>query len=1831
MTSPKTYSYLSNSQPDPEIWSGGAAGGTLLITSGSTQPQNLLIRYVGTGPVLQVYSGTASDYQGYFYYLYIGDIPTYSIFNFGVEHSVYVPPINVTQQSISVVGVSSYKLISSEVSLEESIVYSGTITEKVTYDYNIDSTEEFLSSSNGLISAVIDEYDDYGIILDPTQEHIDCGSTEISSTTVAALGEIQLSNSAIYERISLPNLYVSNISVSSFGTESITYDFDSVVSDIAVIGSATYSAIYNTPEETVNISSTISSIEKRGHSYNDNSILEYSLEDYSTIDGAVTSSVDYGFISITPNQGNEDFGSEFNIDQVTLPFGNITLSGSAIVVSPPGIKTYNTGATYSVSYNPPENIVSLLNFGQKFESRTYDYNDQSVIVVTLDDIGSINDAVTSVIDYGLITEVYVGEDDAGEVSALQTTLPFGGLSINGSANTEWINKNFYGEGEYRVTYSPDNTFGTLFGFGEKLESRTYDYNDQSGVVVTIDDIGSINDAVTSVIDYGLITEAYIGEDDAGSIQSSTTTPFGSISINGSANTEWINKNFYGEGKYKVTYSPDNTFGTLFGFGDKLESRTYDYNDQSGVVVTIDDIGSINDAVTSVIDYGLITEVYVGEDDSGSIQSSTTTPFGNINISGSSQNIVEVQIPENTIISNLSGTLIESILYTPPINISPNNTFTSTEITVDSTIQTFDQNNPPFIKLSGSSDNSPVSYREIGSGTLFEFGEKLESRTYDYNDQSGVVVTIDDIGSINDAVTSVIDYGLITEVYVGEDDSGSIQSSTTTPFGSISINGSANTEWINKNFYGEGKYKVTYSPDNTFGALFGFGEKLESRTYDYNLDSILLLVSEDIGSINDAVTSVIDYGLIAEAYVGEDDNGGISVLQTIPPFGNINIFGSSGNVLVSNEQNTVLFIISGELIPPNIDYTPSITGQGILSINGSSLNSFISNSDIVTAGISTIIVGETVVESRTHSYNESSILTDITPNYGLISSESEVSVDYGSISVSGGEILDYGSIGTGISIIYPYGSIVISGELIPPNIEYIPSYTSGGTLTISGSASYSEIDAFGVGRRRGGTIAFSGFILESDTESYVGLGTLTVSGSALEAYSAQTPEDTQLFIISGSLVEKETDSYVGLGTLTVFGELVHPDIDYTPHYGIDKNIGIGTTGIQLSGSLVEKETDSYVGLGTLTFAASVVESDTESYVGLGTLTLSGSALEVYSAQTPEDLVLYTFSGSLIEKETDSYVGLGTLTVFGELVHPDIDYTPHYGIDKNIGIGTTGIQLSGVARCGKVGFYRGVGIVTVSGSALEAYSLTVPTDTQLFSINGNARTYSPIYPRNSGVVGSATGLIRLNDDAGLTITRATLPYKATGGIFLSGSGPDSFSFSNYDGFGTLDLSGIAPTRQIDVYQDYVTTGSIFISQQTQPIIEKIVNTYIGIGTIVEFGSVSNVRFLSSWFASGTINLGKTLTSNYCGTGDQFSSNTNTFDSTISTLDLFCNDSILVTSSAVVESFSAQTPENTQLFSISGSALEAYSAQTPEDTVLYEFDGDLIESRTYGYNGSGQITFGSAAKPQFRPRIFGVGLFRFTTHLSDSLYDTCDSNRLTSDYQDSALVRFTANPPKSTQLFNVLGSANTQEINVYTQVGIGNVTFSGSLEERQTDSYLGTGILYDLSSGGKIEVDSYNGTGSLFAISGSSQSKSTQTPENALLITVSGTALTKLESEYSYSGISSVYVSGSASTRFEADYPYSGIGTITLSGQVVYPDIQFIPAYKASGLFTFSGISSNSTSRIGVLSGNKTLFAFSGGFESFSRVTYIGIGTAYIETTVGITINNKFQIPRTYVCII
>ena len=57
--------------------------------------------------------------------------------------------------------------------------------------------------------------------------------------------------------------------------------------------------------------------------------------------------------------------------------------------------------------------------------------------------------------------------------------------------------------------------------------------------------------------------------------------------------------------------------------------------------------------------------------------------------------------------------------------------------------------------------------------------------------------------------------------------------------------------------------------------------------------------------------------------------------------------------------------------------------------------------------------------------------------------------------------------------------------------------------------------------------------------------------------------------------------------------------------------------------------------------------------------------------------------------------GTITILGELTHPDIDYTPHYGIEKNIGIGTTGIQISGTTSA-FIYNHDGTGIILCTDS-------------------------------------------------------------------------------------------------------------------------------------------------------------------------------------------------------------------------------------------------------------------------------------------------------------------------------------------------------------------------------------------------------------------------------------------------------------------------------------------------------------------------------------------------------
>lgn len=1713
MTSPNIFAYNSDyKQPDPEIWGGGVAGGPLLIVSGLDFSQKLSKEYVGDLPTLNFSAEFVLEKLSK---KYIGDYPTYTLSSFGSEFLVYNVPENTVIFSFH--GQSSISFIRPIDVGTPTLEYSGFITEKITYDYsNPSSNVEFLTEDEGLITSTITSLVDYGLITSPLEEHFDYGSTEILGNTEAATGLIQVSGSSIYSAFikeintillqtsgtckeevcfkpPIDEVIYENDSSSSiltFDNSELTFDSSEPKPNIKLTGSSSNIFISNTPEGIFNIETDGICTENITYNYSLPTNLPFVSETSGLITDGVTSEFDYGLITSEVSQGNEDLGLIINSTSVT-PFGTIAnITGSAFVKPPDDIRTYNAFGEYKVVYSPDNTTGSLFSFGEKLESVVYDYNLNSTDILTTFDEGSISTSPTEFIDYGFVYETSLsGIEDYNTIQITSSNLPFGGLTVNGSATTEWINKNFSGGGEYKVTYSPDNTTGSLFSFGEKVESVTYDYNQSSSLILETLDVGLITDAVTVSLDYGFITDTPVGQEDDGLITSgSTIIPFGGFIINGSATTEWINKNFSGNGQYRIVYNT-STFGSLFGFGEKLESVSYDYNEQTILIVGDPDYGQISVGSTILDDYGFVIEPHAQTDDLGFVIGfpavSDVFPYGTITISGQAIELAPDQTPEQTILISVDGTKEERVTYTPPINKKSDLTSSSEGIKYDSTLETFDTSEQPDIKLTGSAELSPVVYSAVGSGSLFGIGILDESVTYDYDIQSVVVLTTTDNGLITSSPTLSIDYGLITEPVVGEDDDGLISDvQTVVPFGSLLVNGSAITEWVNVNIYNglESQVRVAYSPDNLSGTLFGFGEKLESITYDYNDQSVLIVGDPDYGTIGVGYSTIDDYGLVTEIHVQTVDQGfvvGFPAVSDVYPFGSITILGSALESSISSEVLTGLFVISGSA---GLYYTPEFIGTGSIDVSGSATVSF--RQDFVASDTSTL--SGTLIERKTKSYTETS------------------------------------------------GSIVISGTtLIHPEVDYTPAYTGVGTFIISGSTTYSHTDAFGVGRRRGGTLNLYGDATYSETDVYIGIGTIVLDRDG---------------VVTPALVAR-TRSYVGIETVILS----------------DSGLESRTVFIPTSG----------IGTG---------------FIG-GVITIQGNATESYSAQTPENTQLFTFSG--------------------ELNHPDIDYTPHYGIEKNIGVGTTGIQLYGVVNDSAQRTSRGVGsIFIVNGfSPQESYpwlpepgvgrswSFTRTTYISQGSLtisSGIAQThyYSPIYPRNAliGDPSSGIGTIRINDDSGLTITRAVLPYFARGTIFLSGIGPESFTESTFVGSGSLTLSGIASTREIAVYQGYVTGGLITISQQTAGIIEKNTEAYSGSGTI--FVSQSLVeRNTESYFGSGTISA-------------------------------LSGDS---------ESYSAQTPEETVTITVSGSAQELFVAQTPEDTILYQFSGAATDEKLIkAYVGFGSATINGSATVRSTSSHLATGTIRFAKYTSDQNYDTCDSVDITSDNLYSAKVSFVANPPEDTVLFDINGNAVTSETALYTEISVGLYTLSGTYQNiKLTHSESGIGTIFITSTSSESERDVYVGSGTLFALSGRSESYSAQTPESTIILQISGSAVTSVESDYSTVGIGLFTFGGSGITLEITSYTHVASGIITLSGQLVHPDVIFIPSPDGSGTINIIGSSNDSLTKIYQTSG--TLFTFSSGFESFTKSTYIGSGTVYIQQISGSTINNPFQIPRTYVCII
>ena len=191
------------------------------------------------------------------------------------------------------------------------------------------------------------------------------------------------------------------------------------------------------------------------------------------------------------------------------------------------------------------------------------------------------------------------------------------------------------------------------------------------------------------------------------------------------------------------------------------------------------------------------------------------------------------------------------------------------------------------------------------------------------------------------------------------------------------------------------------------------------------------------------------------------------------------------------------------------------------------------------------------------------------------------------------------------------------------------------------------------------------------------------------------------------------------------------------------------------------------------------------------------------------------------------------------------------------------------------------------------------------------------------GSGIGTIRINDDKGLTICRALIPYISRNGLFrILGTGKESYTRTTYIASGNAVISGIGSTKKISVYTA-ITSGTINIIQGPYATQISDERSYVGSGKVSVYNNAKSKVIEKKAFA-------------YRGSG------------TISEI------------SGSANAISRKPTTSTQLFVISGSAFESKSSKPPRSTELFVVSGSYSNlKKTKSYAGIGTITISGSAK--------------------------------------------------------------------------------------------------------------------------------------------------------------------------------------------------------------------------------------------------------------------------------
>jgi len=1080
--------------------------------------------------------------------------------------------------------------------------------------------------------------------------------------------------------------------------------------------------------------------------------------------------------------------------------------------------------------------------------------------------------------------------------------------------------------------------------------------------------------------------------------------------------------------------------------------------------------------------------------------------------------------------------------------------------------------------------------------------------YIYDNTALDIYSTEDYGTISSAVTVTDDFGVgaLSSAPTLAQDWFSINNSTTqVPFGSINISGTKSEASVKSNLV-RGTFvtfgtagKVRGSNWVGFGTVFEIGNGLERTLRPYvssgtlrlgvytipkgtlfNSQTVTFAPVEEFSQSTytfDSNLSSFDSQSSIDATFDPYDFGYSSALvsKISNPPENKQLFSISGaapNIkkIANPPENTQLFRISGAY--NNLKSTDSWVGVGTIRLSGSAskikgILSYVGLGTLFEVGIKT--------EKRTYVYDKTTVVSFVVDDLGLISQTTTLFDDFGTGTLNdpANQSEDYGimvaSTGPVSGALYPFGTSYFSGQGSESYVR--TTYISSGqpAIKISGKdtifPNIKIIPHYGIEKNIGvgttGVKLSRGYTNLKSTDSWVGVGTIRLSGGNRYAKVVKQPQSTQLFAISGSCIEK-----------------------FTSNPPENKQLFV------ISGA--------YSNL-----------KKTKSNVGFGTFKISGTKIEKFTTQGGENSQLFTISGSKIEKYSRAgYRGIpGAITLYNSnTVFPDIRIIPHYGIEKNIGVGTTGVKLSGS------------------------------------SVN-----YSNRYPGTGGglPVGSGIGTIRINDFKELTFYRANIPYYAKDGLIkILGTKNESYTRKGYIGLGTARISSVSSNKKISLYRN-VGFGTISVIEPSTPSVLKKVGSYVGLTTIL-LG-----KYLIPTFDS--------IDYTFDSTDDKFDSNYAIANSTATKKQVhaYRGSGTINEISGSANSISRISRTNTILYKFSGNGSVSKVSNPPENKQLFVISGAYNNlKKTKAYSGIGTVSIQGSAKIVVESTAITTGLFKFITHTADNVYDTVDSP-VSVDYVDAARVKFIANPPENTQLFTISGSAITSKRVSRSYVGIaGSIAISGSATNiKRRRSYAGIGTIFEISSGLYKDTNSYKGSGSIALLSGSAKSVTKKPVTTSVLYNLSGISSTRINHIVRISGIGTIAIGKLSAITKKTFKPFirvsptfcnfsnttptfdqtgstfdcNNLGILRLYGEVVYPNVKFVPAPKTTGSITILGFASKRHSKTYETSGS--LFGFSGAFQSYTRKPYLGIGTIHISAISGITTNNPYQIPRSYVIII